>query len=594
MNMYQGSTTASLALAAAMEHIPAEIREALLRLERLSTLPRRCLVAVAEAAEVVEYRAGSSIIGRDSQPVVLFLLQGRVIVKHSNGRTMRHDAVQEPVARPLYRAGEEVEIIALRSARLLKIPNAVYVRQLSLAASEPRDEVVTGESVDDGHDGLERALAGGILSMVPSEQVRLLLLDAEEQTVQAGDPVYAQGDPANGYYVVLHGAVEVFRHEADGRRVRVAVLGPGECFGEEALILELPRPESAHMLASGALLRITQEAFANCLLPTQLRTLVPREATALVNAGGCWLDVRESSTQAIELARFAVKMPLSTLRVKRSTLSADRAYIVYANDPRREALACFLLSEIGLSAFTLDGQVEQLGPATGASTDDLMEEELFNGLALPALEPILAGTASAEHEGLEAMLPGGSVFRFMTEPPGQAPETGDCPVADAEKRLIFEPLTTEFCIPDLGGDAAPPVSAPELAALLDAERVRFERRLAQKLADLRLVARRKAKEVVNRRTEAMRARVLARIGELRAERRVLQSRLRAAQAEQAALAAERQALAEARAALDAERSALAVERARLDRKRAASKRLASRRARAGAGKMDGGTAEAGD
>jgi rhodanese-related sulfurtransferase len=68
----------------------------------------------------------------------------------------------------------------------------------------------------------------------------------------------------------------------------------------------------------------------------------------------CWLDVRETSTDAIELSRYAVKMPLSTLRAKRGSLSRERPYIVYADDARVETLACFLLAEIGQDALKVE------------------------------------------------------------------------------------------------------------------------------------------------------------------------------------------------------------------------------------------------
>ena len=103
MNKPQDMLAASRAVKASMERFPTEIADALARVERLSMLPRPCLAALAAAAEIVAHKAGAVIVGRDSQPVVLFLLQGRVIVKHSNGTSLRYESNDDPVARPLYR-----------------------------------------------------------------------------------------------------------------------------------------------------------------------------------------------------------------------------------------------------------------------------------------------------------------------------------------------------------------------------------------------------------------------------------------------------------------------------------------------------------
>lgn len=57
---------------------------------------------------------------------------------------------------------------------------------------------------------------------------------------EAGDEIVRQGDKGECAYLLIAGEVEVLR-EIDGRSERVAKLQPGECFGEIALLCDIPR-----------------------------------------------------------------------------------------------------------------------------------------------------------------------------------------------------------------------------------------------------------------------------------------------------------------------------------------------------------------
>jgi LmbE family N-acetylglucosaminyl deacetylase len=64
----------------------------------------------------------------------------------------------------------------------------------------------------------------------------------------AGFAIIEQGETGQSLYLVLSGAVDVIKEEADGRTHHLARLGPGEFFGELALVHRQPR--SAHVVAA--------------------------------------------------------------------------------------------------------------------------------------------------------------------------------------------------------------------------------------------------------------------------------------------------------------------------------------------------------
>ena len=56
----------------------------------------------------------------------------------------------------------------------------------------------------------------------------------------AGETVIRQGELSKNFYIVRRGEVEVYR-TIEGQERRLAILGEGDCFGEEALLRDQPR-----------------------------------------------------------------------------------------------------------------------------------------------------------------------------------------------------------------------------------------------------------------------------------------------------------------------------------------------------------------
>jgi CRP-like cAMP-binding protein len=71
---------------------------------------------------------------------------------------------------------------------------------------------------------------------LPLPAIEQLARGLEPVSVSAGQVVFNQGDVGDRYYVIESGSAEVI---GDGRRV--ATLGPGEGFGEIALMRRVPR-----------------------------------------------------------------------------------------------------------------------------------------------------------------------------------------------------------------------------------------------------------------------------------------------------------------------------------------------------------------
>ena len=76
-------------------------------------------------------------------------------------------------------------------------------------------------------------------------------------TPSAGDIVFREGDEARDMHVVIEGEVEVLKASKRGIEARVALLGPGDWFGEMSILDVQPRSATVRALAPSRLLRIT-------------------------------------------------------------------------------------------------------------------------------------------------------------------------------------------------------------------------------------------------------------------------------------------------------------------------------------------------
>lgn len=131
-------------------------------------------------------------------------------------------------------------------------------------------------------------------------QAQLLSNHAANRHFQKNAVVLASGDKADSLYIILAGSVKVSVADEEGREVILTILGPGEFFGEMALIDENPRSANIVTMEPCDVMVVGGDDFRNCLshnsdLAMQImRGLVRRlrdadhriESLALVNVYG--------------------------------------------------------------------------------------------------------------------------------------------------------------------------------------------------------------------------------------------------------------------------------------------------------------------
>jgi NADH dehydrogenase len=81
------------------------------------------------------------------------------------------------------------------------------------------------------------------------------------QHFEANEVVFREGDKGDRLYIVVNGTVQIVSERPGQTAALVAELGPGECFGEMALISDQPRNATARTAGSVDVLTVDRDAF---------------------------------------------------------------------------------------------------------------------------------------------------------------------------------------------------------------------------------------------------------------------------------------------------------------------------------------------
>lgn len=85
--------------------------------------------------------------------------------------------------------------------------------------------------------------------------------------LSAGTTVFRQGDPGGSMYVIRAGKVRVLK-ESHGRKRVVTTLGPGEFFGEMAVVTGRPRSATAEVVEEADLLKVPADKLQEMVTDT--------------------------------------------------------------------------------------------------------------------------------------------------------------------------------------------------------------------------------------------------------------------------------------------------------------------------------------
>lgn len=112
------------------------------------------------------------------------------------------------------------------------------------------------------HDVVRRA---PLFAALDDDAAAALLESMTKLRLERGDTLFHEGDQGDRLYVIAEGKIKLGRTSNDGRENLLAILGPGELFGELSLFDPGPRTATATAIAETQLIGLGHEDLTDFL-----------------------------------------------------------------------------------------------------------------------------------------------------------------------------------------------------------------------------------------------------------------------------------------------------------------------------------------
>jgi CRP-like cAMP-binding protein len=326
----------------------------------LDGLKRDNLAALAKKVSVRTMSAGRMLFKEgDTDKRTIWLVGGMLDIRERD-RTIAMIRGGTPEARnPLYpktprtvtaRAVEEISYLSIDSELLDVMITWDQTGSYEVAELQAQLEGAGGD------DWMTTLLQTKAFHRIPPANIQAIFLRLQRTPFRAGEVVIKQGDEGDYFYVIVNGKCVVTRETPLNREgIKLAELGVGDTFGEEALIAEAKRNATVAMLTDGVLMRLNKQDFRQLMNEPLLQWVTYEKAREIIDRGGRWLDVRLPSEHQNMSIEGSLNIPLYFIRLKLSALDRNTPYVVYCDTGRRSSAAAYILVERGFDAYVLTG-----------------------------------------------------------------------------------------------------------------------------------------------------------------------------------------------------------------------------------------------
>ena len=291
----------------------------------------------------------------------MYLIEGKASAEYPDGRsrTFTGESVKSRYALGDFQPRRFDSTIMSKTALVAVVDRAYQEKIIVWDQAARANGVVESKVGKEQLKWLKTLFRSKAISKVPAANMQRLFEKLEEVPRSAGDTVIAEGDEGDFFYIVKEGELRISQGDA-GQTVELAKFGPGDSFGEDALLTNQPRNASVRMLTNGVLLRLSKMDFTTLIKTPATDWVDIKLASKMVRNGAILIDVRMPQEQNVSSLKGAVNIPLSELRTQTADLDKEKDYIVCCNTGVRSASASFILKQTGLKAFVLQGGINSI------------------------------------------------------------------------------------------------------------------------------------------------------------------------------------------------------------------------------------------
>jgi CRP/FNR family transcriptional regulator, dissimilatory nitrate respiration regulator len=166
-----------------------------------------------------------------------------------------------------------------------------------------------------------------------------------------GEPIFEQGDPAEGFFCVIEGWAKLYRVREDGEEVVVAIFSAGETFAEVAMFLGGRYPASCEAVSPARILEIDAANLRRAIL-TQPQLAFDMLAAASLRLRQLVDEIEQLKAQSgpQRIADFFVRQAHATSGPVQIALPYEKALIASRLGMKPESFSRALgkLSELGV------------------------------------------------------------------------------------------------------------------------------------------------------------------------------------------------------------------------------------------------------
>lgn len=291
----------------------------------------------------------------------IYLLSGQVSIKDSAGGCRILNADDPECQFPLLNMQPRTfDVTATNDCLLIRFDSDGLDRMLAWdqASTYLMLDINASRDMDEDAAWLMTLLRSNLFYKVPPMNIRKIINQFESVYFSAGETVIRQGEFGDACYYVKEGVVEVFQSLNDYFPPEpVNKLGPGKCFGEDALISNAPRNATIVMKTNGVLMKLDRQSFYQLLKTPSTSRLSLSDALAESSADCLWIDVRTQEEYESGHYEGAINMPLNLLKLKSRMIKQGESCIIYCDSGRRSEAAAYFLAEEGFNSRVMSGGI---------------------------------------------------------------------------------------------------------------------------------------------------------------------------------------------------------------------------------------------